>query len=606
MILPEALRPTERKPCWVNFSKSKIPLNPRTLHNASSTNSRTWSDFQTAAANIGKTASIRAEKIEKDEEILGVGLILGEPSGLNGVDLDHVIDDQGQIDAAAAEILRKMNSYAELSPSGTGIHILFSGDCPVTSCKVTADGKSREMYSERRYFTFTGAIIGSYDKIRDRTEEVREVYKDHFQPFQSQPQPKQRRSGKKKSVILTGNEAIDAIKKHDSEYFKKTLKEKKHTFNNRESFFQYLYQYPLDRFLGVEAGTAFCCFFHDDNNPSASVFQSGAETGKKWLYHCHSENMTLTIKTLVEKAGDFQSEPEALDFLKDCLNLTILDNKWSRQQQETIDLILDKLLTTDEQSFSVLCPTAAGNVRFGLSLYMQILILAKSSIYPSKHIRDGDVLFYMSLDQITKAAKRSSKDKTLRWIKTLQYHALLKAVPDEEIPRDLLQKARRQAENQYRHVSFYKIPSMVYQKLELVERQGKRWKQNRYTLKGVSYEMFMRSEGKEVADSLYPQRLSESVGSIATVGAKANAKAEARHEQIHEVAVDLLDRQGYFTESQVAEVCGMGKYWGTTQIKRSLTDICNMYGIVRKKAGKALKQRFSINSEGYPIIYYQQ
>ena len=71
---------------------------------------------------------------------------------------------------------------------------------------------------------------------------------------------------------------------------------------------------------------------------------------------------------------------------------------------------------------------------------------------------------------------------------------------------------------------------------EEVEQQGKKWKQYGYTRKGLSYEMFYRSEGAEVANSLYPQRY-KNTGSIATVGTIANARAEARHDAIHEICI---------------------------------------------------------------------
>ena len=43
---------------------------------------------------------------------------------LVGVDIDHCIDESGELNSVAQEIVDKLGSYTERSPSGTGIHIL--------------------------------------------------------------------------------------------------------------------------------------------------------------------------------------------------------------------------------------------------------------------------------------------------------------------------------------------------------------------------------------------------------------------------------------------------------------------------------------------------
>src|SRR5260221_12655481 len=47
-----------------------------------------------------------------------------------GVDLDHCISPHGSIDPWAQAYLAQLGSYAEYSPSKTGIHILVRGTVP--------------------------------------------------------------------------------------------------------------------------------------------------------------------------------------------------------------------------------------------------------------------------------------------------------------------------------------------------------------------------------------------------------------------------------------------------------------------------------------------
>jgi len=85
----------------------------------------------------------------------GVGCFLFPP--LVGIDLDHVRDSQtGEIEQWAAEIIKQMDSYCEVSPSGTGVHIWTAGE-------LRPDGGHRkgrvEIYQIGRYFTVTGEKI---------------------------------------------------------------------------------------------------------------------------------------------------------------------------------------------------------------------------------------------------------------------------------------------------------------------------------------------------------------------------------------------------------------------------------------------------------------
>src|SRR5260370_8377876 len=47
-----------------------------------------------------------------------------------GIDLDHCVNPDGSIDAWAQAYLDRLKSYAEYSPSKTGVHILMRGTIP--------------------------------------------------------------------------------------------------------------------------------------------------------------------------------------------------------------------------------------------------------------------------------------------------------------------------------------------------------------------------------------------------------------------------------------------------------------------------------------------
>ena len=101
--------------------------------------------------------------------------------GLYGVDLDHVLDDLGRLMPQAQEIVNKLASYTELSPSGSGLHIfVFAGGADIKHHR--KKNGFVEMYSEGRYFTVTGEAFGGPRPIEHRTQELQEVHDTHLAP----------------------------------------------------------------------------------------------------------------------------------------------------------------------------------------------------------------------------------------------------------------------------------------------------------------------------------------------------------------------------------------------------------------------------------------
>jgi hypothetical protein len=133
-------------PQWVTWKyetrgdkQTKVPYNPSTHRRASSTDASTWSDYTTAVSVL----STRGYS--------GVGFMFAPP--YVGIDLDRCRDlNTGVVEPWAAAIVNELNSYVEVSPSGTGLHSIINGSIP-------SGGNRRgriEMYSGGRYFTVTG------------------------------------------------------------------------------------------------------------------------------------------------------------------------------------------------------------------------------------------------------------------------------------------------------------------------------------------------------------------------------------------------------------------------------------------------------------------
>lgn len=98
---------------WTYSSaKTKIPIDPHTLKFGNSADKTKFDKFENV---VNKT---------NDKYGLGIGVF----NNMSAIDIDHVVNKNGEINEKAQDIINKINSYTELSPSGTGIRILLKCD----------------------------------------------------------------------------------------------------------------------------------------------------------------------------------------------------------------------------------------------------------------------------------------------------------------------------------------------------------------------------------------------------------------------------------------------------------------------------------------------
>ena len=142
---------------WKNVQRSKpngekvwakMPLSAKGGA-GSSTDAATWVSFGAAV----------------DEYLLGdydgIGIVLG--GNLHGIDLDDCRDPvTGSLSELAQETLDRVEGYAEVSPSGTGLKIFTTTNLDGSRTKKEA---GVELYKDGRYFTVTGHSINGHSSL---------------------------------------------------------------------------------------------------------------------------------------------------------------------------------------------------------------------------------------------------------------------------------------------------------------------------------------------------------------------------------------------------------------------------------------------------------
>jgi putative DNA primase/helicase len=159
-MIPRELYHYKQWVCWTRVGREriKLPISPATGRSASSTDPATWGSYQQAKAT--------ALRLGLD----GIGFVFTAADPYTGVDLDHCRTDGGALQPRAAEVVKRLNSYTEWSPSGVGLHILVKASLQERSGRRS---QGIEIYSSGRYFTITGnQLDGTPNTIADRRAEI--------------------------------------------------------------------------------------------------------------------------------------------------------------------------------------------------------------------------------------------------------------------------------------------------------------------------------------------------------------------------------------------------------------------------------------------------
>lgn len=123
------------------WSFTKPPVDPHTGRGASHTNPATWGTYD------------EARKRTRAQKLAGVGFVLSEDDDYTGYDLDKCRDEvTGEIEPWAMDIIALAETYAEVSPSGTGIRLIARGKVEKT---IKCDAAHVEIYRSQRYLTIT-------------------------------------------------------------------------------------------------------------------------------------------------------------------------------------------------------------------------------------------------------------------------------------------------------------------------------------------------------------------------------------------------------------------------------------------------------------------
>jgi len=150
--------------CWEvgfrNGDETKLPKKPDSDGFAKADDPDTWGTIMEA-----KSKMLR-------EDMDGIGYVFSESGPYVGIDLDKCRDPEtGEWEDWALDVMQDVGGWIEISPSGTGAHIIVKGTIP--------GNKNRkgnvEMYETARFFTVTGDLVDEQGQRLDDDDDTPEI-----------------------------------------------------------------------------------------------------------------------------------------------------------------------------------------------------------------------------------------------------------------------------------------------------------------------------------------------------------------------------------------------------------------------------------------------
>lgn len=188
--------------CWKyeerKGKQSKVPYNALTDKYASSDKPETFTDFEKACSAAA----------EGNYDGIGLG-IFGD---ICAIDIDDCIPEKGKLTKLANDVVAMMQSYAEVSPSGKGVRILFQAkDFPYDKdlYYIMNQGRKMEVYvagATSKYVTVTGNRIDKFPiSFGDRSENLQSV----LDLYMKKDKNKKKDEDDSKDVAVNGKFAVN-------------------------------------------------------------------------------------------------------------------------------------------------------------------------------------------------------------------------------------------------------------------------------------------------------------------------------------------------------------------------------------------------------------
>ncbi|KGP89669.1 hypothetical protein N780_10270 [Pontibacillus chungwhensis BH030062] len=385
------------------------------------------------------------------------------------------------------------------------------------------------------------------------------------------------------------------IKNRDVQEMRKILQPEGVIAHTHDQVWKYLKQQDLATFLGVDNPQRLHCIFHDDSNPSAGIIQS--PDTENFVYVCQSSNCGVR-NSIIEATKHItgMNESDSLRFLRQVYGIQYAKNTFQYKEEEKKDHNLDLLRSRlNKETYPELYKLMGRYTVILKQLNKMNYGFATTEYFCDKK---GENFFFNSIGNLAEEFKKDRKNMS-SIIGVLTYLGLIRKVPHEELPKDVLaatkEIARKKGQKYY--ATYFSIPYYDSEVMDFAVKKAREFKEKGLSIRAFSRELLERSISKAEADRVYPQTKGEDL--------EKSAERRELNNKIDQLTLHLIDVKGYTTIHELLDFLTDTKRERNRiyqRLKKLLPEMEEKHGIKKVRLNKKLKLTLDADLETYPDV----
>ncbi|MFW6782832.1 hypothetical protein [Enterococcus faecalis] len=394
----------------------------------------------------------------------------------------------------------------------------------------------------------------------------------------------------------------------------------KQEFPDDYNAMNYFKSLDMREFLELPDENPFLDIFHEEDNPSASVFY--AEEHGIYLYKCFSASNKYcgNIISLLERYLKISSI-EVVNLLVELTGSNVTNTSQLGQSKFNAQKFKRELQSGElKQTYPELYQY--------FSKYQVEIPIILDFMYDYVYTDENGELRYLnyySINNLAKQLARATNKKKISIDRTRQilYHMIVTEVvkkkPEAEIPENIFNNLileQKKDSNKLRTSNIYEPTNLIDENTAVSEGIAKVLRKNKVTVGSLSYELVYRLFGEEKAYQDFPQSYEPLIQRKMIKMSKTNSNISQASEKLEKTAVKIImneiEKKGYVYEKDVISKVAKARRLKINDTKKKFqkirVDIYNKYDLNTCRLTKELynqlgiKEKYSSKNIIYKVI----
>jgi len=335
----------------------------------------------------------------------------------------------------------------------------------------------------------------------------------------------------------------------------------------KSEFTKFVKQIPISHFFENEElkKQSFCCFFHNDKKPSASI--SYLEEKQIYYYRCFG-SCEIHAKDIIKLVKEVENCKTATAYhkLSKICNVEIVETEFEKGQKEKYfedNQFLGRIYDMIEEGEISESLKKIIATKGRLRLLDAMIKVASNVVIKDEYQHEGEAIFFTSLRYLMKLVigkdiKEVDRVREIHQnVKILTLLGFIRRIPTESLPEDLRntsEKMRKENEEAKRSVNdseiehiinYYSLPNF-YDAVDVAEQRAALLATKKFTFKHhLNKTSLIKLFGSELANEVFPDERT------------IPEWQEKLSEQLVKRIRDTIIQQGYILESAVLKTEGL-------------------------------------------------